>query len=37
MMTAVDFAPGEAVVTWFTDTGDLDTVTVRPEPPAAPR
>ncbi|WP_079312221.1 alkaline phosphatase D family protein [Microbispora sp. GKU 823] len=37
MMTAIDLAPGEATVTWFTDTGDQDTVRIRPEPPAAPR
>jgi hypothetical protein len=37
MMTAIDLAPGEAAVTWFTDTGDQDAVRIRPEPPAAPR
>ncbi|GLX06281.1 alkaline phosphatase D family protein [Microbispora sp. NBRC 16548] len=37
MMTAIDLAPGEATVTWFTDTGDQDAVRIRPEPPAAPR
>lgn len=35
MMTAVDMAPGEATVTWFTDAGDLDTARLRPG--SAPR